>query len=228
MNIIAEIGVNHLGKSDLLYRYIKYLKDIGVDGVSIQILDKKKVNHELKKFCLKKNDIKKFFIEAKKHFKYVGVAIHTWDDFIFLKKLKLDFIKILGSSLGNLRYYKKIEKINIGKIFLSTLGKSIKEIENFLIKINKKNVSLIFTFLKTNNYTNEIKKIDIFKKKFKLNVAYGNHYKKIAQIPNVAKYNPSEIFFYVKMNKKIIYPDNNHAVPLNRVKDLIKKINKNG
>ena len=84
MNIIAEIGVNHLGKSDLLYRYIKYLKDIGVDGVSIQILDKKKVNHELKKFCLKKNDIKKFFIEAKKHFKYVGVAIHTWDDFIFL------------------------------------------------------------------------------------------------------------------------------------------------
>ena len=56
----------------------------------------------------------------------------------------------------------------------------------------------------------------------------GNHYKKIAQIPNVAKYNPSEIFFYVNMNKKIIYPDNNHAVPLNRVKDLIKKINKNG
>ena len=117
---------------------------------------------------------------------------------------KLDFIKILGSSLGNLRYYKKIEKINIEKIFLSTLGKSIKEIENFLIKVNKKNVSLIFTFLKTNNYTNEIKKIDIFKKKFKLNVAYGNHYEKIAQIPNVAKYNQSEIFFYVKMNKKII------------------------
>ena len=228
MEIIAEIGVNHLGKPELLDGYIKNLKNIGVDGVSIQLLDKKKVSTKLKKFCLKKIDIKKFCLKAKKEFKYVGVGIHTWDNYLFLKKLKLDFIKILGSSLGNLKYYQKIKKTNVEKIFLSTLGKSTKEILSFLEKIDKKRVSLIFTFLETNNYINEIKKIDIYKKKFNLNIAYGNHYNKIYQIPKVAKHNPSEIFFYVKMNKNINYPDNNHAVPLNQVKDLIKKIKKNG
>ena len=154
MKIIAEIGVNHLGKPELLDGYIKNLKNIGVDGVSIQLLDKKKVNTKLKKFCLKKIDIKKFCLKAKKEFKYVGVGIHTWDNYLFLKKLKLDFIKILGSSLGNLKYYQKIKKTNVEKIFLSTLGKSTKEILSFLEKIDKNFALVIFPKFGNKAYLN--------------------------------------------------------------------------
>ena len=59
-------------------------------------------------------------------------------------------------------------------------------------------------------------------------MAYGNHYKNINLIDRVCKYNPSEIFFYVKFDKKKEYPDNQHAIPLKKLNNLIRKIkNKN-
>ena len=57
----------------------------------------------------------------------VGVAIHSWDDFKFLKKIKLDFIKILGSSFGDYNYLKKVKSLKLVR-FLSTYGKSITQV----------------------------------------------------------------------------------------------------
>ena len=226
IDIIAEIGVNHFGKPNLLNEYIKNFKNKGIDGISLQILNKKKVDKKLQKFCLKKKEIRKFFRDAKKQFKIVGVGIHSWDDFIFLKSLKLDFIKILGSSMGNEEYFDKVSKVGAKKIFLSTGGRSLKEIGIFLRKVSKQKLSLIFTFWKTKNFLNEIKKIKLLKNKFNLNVAYGNHFKKINLIPKVCSYKPSEIFFYIKLNKKRKYPDNIHAVPLKKLSNLIEEIKK--
>ena len=63
------------------------------------------------------------------------------------------------------------------------------------------------------------------KKKFKNEVAYGNHYKNIFEIPKICKYKPSEIFLYIKMNSRGKFPDNEHAVPLSKLNILVKKIN---
>ena len=35
---IAEIGLNHLGKMDYLYDYIKFLSQKKIDGITIQIV----------------------------------------------------------------------------------------------------------------------------------------------------------------------------------------------
>ena len=226
--LIAEIGINHFGKLSYLKQYLKTLKEKKIDGVSIQILNKKKVKKNLKKFCLKKKEIRKFFYLAKKYFKTTGVAIHSWNDFIFLKSLKLDFIKILGSSYGDINYFINVKKTKVKKIFLSTLNKTELEVKNFLKKIDKNKITLIYTFINSSDYNKEIKKINSYKRKFKLNVAYGNHYKNINLIDRVCKYNPSEIFFYVKFDKKKEYPDNQHAIPLKKLNNLIRKIkNKN-
>ena len=225
--LIAEIGINHFGKFSYLESYLKELKNIDIDGVSIQILNKKKIKKNLKKFCLKKNEIKKFFNLAKKYNKNVGVAIHSWDDFGFLKKLKLDFIKILGSSFGDKDYLNNVKKTKVKKIFLSNLNKTPLEINNFLKKISKKNITLIHTFAKTHDFEGDIKKIDKFRSKFKLKVAYGNHFKKVSLVYKVCKYNPSEIFFYIKLNKKKKYPDDRHAIPLKRLNNFIRNIKDN-
>ena len=62
------------------------------------------------------------------------------------------------------------------------------------------------------------------KKKFKVPIAYGNHFDKIDQIYKVCDYQPSDIFFYIKMNKKLNYPDNKHAIPLKKISLILKKI----
>ena len=143
---------------------MKNFNNKGLDGLSIQILKKNKVNKKLEKFCLKKKDIEFFLTEAKKYYKSVGVVIHTWDDFKFLSKQKIDFIKVLSSSFGNIEYVNKIKKLRLKKIFLSTGGKSIEEISKVTKKLNKKNIGLIYTFFNTNNFNNSIKNISIMKK----------------------------------------------------------------
>ena len=40
--LIAEIGINHFGEYNYLSNYISKLKNKNIDGVSIQILNKKK------------------------------------------------------------------------------------------------------------------------------------------------------------------------------------------
>ena len=222
--LIAEIGLNHFGKFNYLKNYLKILKGKDIQGISIQIINKKKVSKNLKRYYLNKQKIKQFFFLAKKYFKNVGVAIHSWDDFDFLKKLQLNFIKILGSSFGDKNYLVNVKKTKVKKIFLSTLNKTDSEINKFLTKIKKNKITLIHTFINTPNFEKEIKKISKYKKKYKLRIAYGNHYKKINSINKVCKYNPSEIFFYVKFDIKKKYPDDKHAIPLNKLNNLIRKI----
>ena len=224
--IIGEIGINHFGKKKIIYDYLENFKAKGLDGITIQILKKNKVERKLKKFCLKKKDIEFFLKEAKKRYRSVGVAIHTWDDFQFLSKQKIDFIKVLGSSFGNLNYIQKINKLKVNKIFLSTGSKSIQEIIKFMKLMKSKKIRILYTFFETKNFIKSIKNISTIKNKLKLPVAYGNHYNKINQILKVKKHNPSEIFLYLKMNEKINYPDNKHAIPLNKISVVIKNLKK--
>jgi sialic acid synthase SpsE len=222
--IIAEVGINHFGKIKLLEKYIESFKNKKIDGISIQILNKKKTVKKFRNYCLKKNEIKKFIKIAKKNFKFVGVTIHSWDDFKFLSNLRLDFIKILSSSFGDFNYFKKVKSTKVKKVFISSGGKTLKEISSFLNIVNQENLTLIHTFFKTNNFEESLKKIEIMKKNFKIPVAYGNHFNKVDQIHKVCKYKPSEIFFYIKMNKMLNYPDDKHAVPLKKIDIILKKI----
>lgn len=224
--IIGEIGINHFGKKKIIQDYLENFKGKGLDGITIQILKKKKVGKKLKKFCLKRKDIEFFLKEAKKKYKSVGIAIHTWDDFEFLSRQKIDFIKVLGSSFGNFRYIQKVKRLKVKKIFLSTGGKSIEEIKKFIKIIKSKKIKILYTFFKTKNFLKSINNISLIKNKLKIPVSYGNHYSKINKIYQVKKYNPSEIFLYLKMDEKINYPDNKHAIPLNKISVMIKNLKK--
>ena len=71
---IAEIGLNHLGSEVIAKKYLNYLINTNVDGISFQIknedfnkkfeiaTNKNKTNDKIKKFFLEQNeDFKHFF-----------------------------------------------------------------------------------------------------------------------------------------------------------------------
>ena len=62
---------------------------------------------------------------------------------------------------------------------------------------------------------------------FKLPVSYGNHSPHLNTIPLSINYNPSSIFFYVKLNNKFDYPDNLHAVKIKDIRKILDSIDFN-
>ena len=77
--IIAEIGLNHLGNENILQKYINHIAKTDVDGVSIQIREKKFYKGKYKNFILNNEVLKNFIIQSKKKFKYVGIASDDFD-----------------------------------------------------------------------------------------------------------------------------------------------------
>tara|TARA_E500000331_G_scaffold154854_1_gene150417 strand:- start:170 stop:883 length:714 start_codon:yes stop_codon:yes gene_type:complete len=222
-NIICEIGLNHLGKKEYLLKYLK-IKDI--DALTIQVIPSQLYKGSLKKYKLDLNEISNFINLVKKSNKKIGIALtdHTLVDF-FIKK-KIDFYKVLSKDLKNILLIKKLIKTN-KKIFLSTGTSNFKEIKDTLKKINTKKIELIHTsFSKKLNKIN-FKRIQELKNIFKLPVSYGNHSPHLNTIPLSINYNPSSIFFYVKLNNKFDYPDNLHAVKIKDIRKILDSIDFN-
>lgn len=219
----AEIGLNYLGKPDLLKKYLNYLSLSDVDGVTIQILKDSFYKDYFKNYKISKLLLSTFVEKLKKNNKLVGIVTNDLTKINQFKKMKIDFFKVLSSNICEIDLIKSLLKTNCKNVYLSTGMVNYNEINNVLkkIKIKKDKLSLIHTsFKKNKNYLN-LKRIDILKSKFKIPVCYGNHSKYLRSLIDVKKYQPNAIFFYVKLNKKLNYPDNIHAIKLKNIKKYI-------
>ncbi len=225
--IICEIGHNHLGNSKFLFEYLKKLDNKIVSGVSIQLKEPHLYNKEYKNYHLEPNTINKFFRQAKKKFKYVGLATTCGSNLKLLDTKSINFIKILSLDLKNFKLIKQVKKTN-KKIFLSTGFSIIKQIEKTLSIVGKKNIELIHTSFAKNKDNLSLEKINQLRK-FGLPVSYGSHSKNIKTIAYSVFFKPKFIFFYIKRNIKsrnIPFRDDKHSVKLKDIKkihnDIIK------
>ena len=223
---IAEIGLNHMGNEKYLYDYQKILSKKNINGVTIQIPRKNFFKGKFKKYILSDKQIIKFIKSSKKKWNLVGVATSDIDKIDLFEKLDVDFFKVTSGMISNTLLLKKMIKSNVKRIYLSTGFSSYENINNILKIIVKKKISLIHTSFKKNKNIN-FKKILTLKKKFKLPVSYGNHSNQINSLPKSVFLKPSCIFFYVKLNKKLNYPDNDHAISLNSLDPILEKIRRN-
>lgn len=222
--IVAEIGLNHLGDEKKLYKFLDNLKSKNVSAITIQIREKKFYTDN-KSLHLNESIHKKFFKDARKNF-FVGVAISDKKKIKFIKSLNINFVKILSKDFTNYSLVKSI-LAEQKETFLS-IGNHpfhiIKKYFNLYRKINKK-IKLIYTCFENRYYKLDLNKINIYRKVLNTSVSYGNHHVEKKKIIESLKYKPDFVFFYVKGNDNSIYPDNKHAVKLNEVSQLIKKIN---
>ena len=227
IKIIAEIGLNHLGEESYLDQYLSILKKKKIHGVSIQIPKKIKMSENQKKFLLNDDVIKRFVKKAKKKFKIVGITTSDENKVNFLAKQKIDFFKVTSGMISNINLVKKMNMTKIKKIYLSTGFSNYYEINKILKNLKTKKISLIHTSFTDKIEKINMRRINILKNKFELPVSYGNHSPLIDTLANSIFYEPESVFFYVKLNKKLNFPDNKHSINLNKIDDILRMIKKN-
>jgi sialic acid synthase SpsE len=219
----AEIGLNYLGKSRYIDQYLDKLCKSNIDGVTIQVLNNNFYKDKFKSYKISNSNLIKFVQKLKKNKKLVGFVTNDLSNIRFLKKFNVDFFKVLSSNINDHTLIKNLLASNAQKIYLSTGLANYKKINNILkkIKTNIKKLSLIHTsFKKEKKYIN-LNRINLLKRKYNLPICYGNHSKYLGSIIDAKKYQPYAIFFYVKLNKKLSYPDNIHAIELKKIKQYI-------
>jgi len=226
--IIAEIGLNHLGDEKYAKKYLDVLLKTKIDGISIQIREKSFYKNR-KKLILNDNFYRLFISKVKKKKKLIGIALANKDKVNYFSNFKVDFFKIINRDLIKKKLVKKIYKSSVKTIYVSTGKSKIKDLRrhiSFLDKKEKKKLVFIHT-----SFTRNLKKINLesirfIKDKLNTRVGFGNHspYSDIFLLS--LSYNPFALFFYVKGARKIIHPDENHAIKLTKIKKFIEYIKK--
>ena len=225
---VAEIGLNYMGKLDYLYKYIEILSQKKIEGISIQILKKETFNKYNKNFYLDDKKVISFIKLAKKRFRFVCVVTDDIERLDLFNKLKVNYFKLTSGMINNLELIKKILNYsNTKKIYLSTGFSSYNDIKITLKKVGKKKINLIHTSFEKKITKVNLNRINSLRDKFKIPVAYGNHSQYFECISNSVFFNPCAIFFYVKLNKNLKYPDNKHAVSLKKLDKILKNIKNN-
>lgn len=219
-NIIAEIGLNHLGNSKNLMRMVKKIIDSRVDALTVQI--QKDEYYDLSKPFRKKIDLNTYKKIAKicklKKIKF-GIALvdkKTLKDF---SSLNVDFWKILSMQFFNTELIKKTIATR-KKVYLSTGIVSMKDIKAMGKRF--KSLNLIHTSFSLKLKEANLLAIKNMKNKVKNKISFGLHSTSDDLIISAIALQSESIFFYVKNNDKKQYPDNEHAINLDKLKVKVK------
>ena len=242
--VIAEAGVNHNGDVNIAKKLIDIASKSGADYVKFQTFD---VDHlilkntrtaiyqkrnlksnisqylMLKKYQLAENNYKELInFSKKKKIKFLSTAFDL-KSLNFLKKFKLDYIKIPSGEITNLPFLKEIAKLN-KKILLSTGMASVKEIKQALkvLGSKKKNITIMHC---TSDYPANLNDLNLNfikeLKKFGYQVGYSDHSSSVIT-PSIAVSLGSKVIEkHFTLSKKLNGPD--HKASL-EPEELIKMI----
>jgi len=228
--IVLEVGINHFGKLSEANSYLNFFLKSNFEYLTFQIQSKefyKKFDNKINfKLPLKfySDAIKK----VKKKNKKLGLAVCDVSTFKEYEHLNFDFYKLLGVAINDNKLI-NILSLKKKKVFISLARGSDSNIIDCLNAFKSKDkLNLIYTSMSYKSKDLNLNRINYLKNRFKIPVGYGHHYNNDLPLL-LAKYcNPSFIFFYIKknfLNKKITFPDDQHAFFLEKLDSLNKKLN---
>ena len=249
--IIAEIGVNHNGNSSTAIKMLNKLKDIGVSAVKLQYFNadllttpsaqKTKYQKQnssiienqysmLKKLELNEKQVAKIIKYGKKIGLKVILSVFYQNGIDFIKKYKLQIIKIPSGEITNIPYLEKIGKLN-KKIILSTGMSNINEIKiaiNILTKFGtkKENINILHC---TSEYPAPYRDVNLnamkfLKRRLNLNIGLSDHTKGISIAIAAAALGANIIEKHFTLNKKQKGPDHESSLEPDEFKNMIKSI----
>jgi sialic acid synthase SpsE len=227
--IVLEVGINHFGSLSDANSYLNFFLKSDFKNLTFQIQTTEfykknfhKINFELPiKFY--SDAIKK----AKSKNKKIGLAVCDANTFKKYQNLDFSFYKLLGISINN---YELIDMLSLKKkdIFISLAKGTDRKIYNCIKKFkNKKKLNLIYTSISYDPKDLNLNRISYLKKKFKISVGYGHHYKNEVPLLLSKFYNSSFIFIYIKkktFSKNRNFPDDLHAFFLDELRYLDQKL----
>ena len=224
--IIAEIGLNHLGKKSLLDLYIKKAKK--VDGLTIQILSDSFYlkNKKFSDFKLSEPLINKFIEQSYNEGFKVGLVI---DDHNLIDKYHskyISFYKILSKDIGDLNLFKKISNTSVDEIYFSTGLSSFDDLDKIVpyAKSLDSRIKLIHTQLSNDIKDVNLKAIEVMNKRYNLPVSYGHHCLEKKVLYASLAFEPDSIFIYIKGPDEYKYPDDLHAISFEKIDDFVKNV----
>lgn len=218
--IIAEIGLNHLGNREYLFEYIDTLLGSPIDAITLQFREEEFYNNDqYSNLMISKSLYIEVIKKIKNGGKKFGIALSNLKHVSFFND-KVDFYKILSKDLGNHEFIDNFINLVDKPIYLSTGLSSYEKILSFIDKIKvskKKNINLIHTRLSNRIEDTNLKAIQKMKSFFGLPIAFGNHCDNPIVTYAAVAFEPSAIFLYVKGDRSISHPDENHAISLNDI-----------
>lgn len=219
---IAEIGLNHLGSIERLKKYFDCLISTNVDAITIQIREKS--YYEKNKDLVIDAGIYSEMIKlTKKNNKKFGVAIADIDMIDFFESNNIDFYKVIRNDINNKKLIDRLI-LTKKKLIVSTGTSSEKELQNFINNYFKHNITLNHTQLSNNIDDCNLKAISNLKQKYNIDVSYGSHSRDIDVLYMSLCFEPSDILFYVKDTENLKFPDNDHAISIDNVSDVIENL----
>tara|TARA_B100000287_G_C20607184_1_gene770536 strand:+ start:224 stop:943 length:720 start_codon:yes stop_codon:yes gene_type:complete len=218
--IIAEIGLNHLGSKALAEVYVKQLISANIDGVTLQV---REPEYYIKNPHLKFSNYESICKQVHLSNKKFGIAIADINLVDFFEKINVDFYKVIRNDMLNDKLIKKLISTN-KKLIISTGTCSEKEIQTFISKYKNANITLNHTQLSYNVEDCNLSAINTLKSKFGVDVSYGNHCINHHVLYMSLCYKPSDILFYVKGSKGFKYPDDHHAIVIDKVSKVVNNL----
>ena len=221
MNIIAEIGLNHLGSVEKAMEIIDLLLvEPEVDGITLQIREDEFYDstapHKNKlPWSLYRAASKKIRCSGK----LFGVAIADINAIDELQHIGIDFWKTLSWDIQNGLLLRKLKSTN-KKIYVSTGISSTEEI----IKCNGiwEDVVFIHTSLTLNVDEVHLSAMLNMKNNHGIEMAFGLHSDFKEALYIASSLQPSDVFFYVKGSSDV--PDDKHAFLLTELADACSKV----
>ena len=225
--IVAEIGLNHLGDLNLLNSYFEYIRDSEVDAVTVQILKESFFDDlRFRKYRLEDEKLIDFLKKVRSVGKKIGIAIDDIDKIGKFEALKVDFYKVLSKDMLNSDLITELFCSTVEHIYVSTGMNTYQEIDNLINKFNSDDgrLKLIHTQLSHEIDDVNMRAIGVMQQKYDLPIAYGHHCKIMDVIYLSLGFNPESIFFYIKGSMDLEFPDDVHAISLDRVGEITSKV----
>jgi len=225
--IICEIGINHLGIEEYANQYIDEILKSKADAITFALPKESFFENErFKKFKLEKE----FFIKASQKIMNCnmdfGISIDDEGDIDFLETLGVSFYKVLSKDINNIGLIDNLIKKTNKKLFVSTGMSDLSEIEAFCKHIEsvKERFTLVHTQLTHDIKAVNLKAIDVLKNRFNLPVAFGMHSANHNVLYLSLAFQPSDIFIYIKGGRASSHPDEEHAIPLEDIQNVVNNL----
>ena len=234
MNIIAEIGLNHLGMFREVRHYLDSLFDTAIDGIEFQVRDDDfYLRPEKKDLKLTDEDYKTYCDLIHQEDKSFGVALTDITKVDFFESIGTDFYKVIINDITNKPLVRVLCETG-KKVLISTGLSSDEDIQNVVELVSQyPNVVLNHTQLSNEPSDSNLRAIDIMRKKYNMPISFGSHCNNHNILYMSLCFNPSDILFYVKNESTaktnweklgFPYPDDKHAILLEDVKYVVDNI----
>ena len=221
MNIITEIGLNHLGSTEIALEMLDSLiAEPEIDGITFQI--REEVFYDSTAPHKKKLPLSFYRTASEKvrrAGKLFGIAIADAEIIDDLHLIGVDFWKTLSWDIGNQSLFQKLKRIS-DKIYVSTGISSTEEI----VQCSKNWEDVVFIHTNLSSDVNNVSLASMLhlRDSYGIEMAFGLHsdFKEVLFI--AASLHPSDVFFYVKSSNDA--PDGKHGFHLSEVAETCLKV----